>query len=52
MPKIGVKYNNTYISGIKIGTDVSTLVNNIKKVIAYLLPFSIFIKYLIELINI
>ena len=31
MPKIGVKYNDTYISGIKIGTDVSTLVNNIKK---------------------
>ncbi len=31
MPKIGVKYNNSYISGIALGTDVSTLINNIKK---------------------
>ena len=31
MPKIGVKYNDTYISGINIGTDVSTLINNVKK---------------------
>lgn len=31
MPKIGVRYNNTYISGIRLGTDVSTLVNNVKK---------------------
>lgn len=31
MPNIGVKYNNTQISGIKIGTDVSSLINNVKK---------------------
>ncbi len=31
MPKIGVKYNNSYISGINPGTSVTSLINNVKK---------------------
>ncbi len=31
----GIKYNDKYISGIKIGTNVSSLINNVKKVSSF-----------------